>query len=87
MSKLQRGILALKEAQVEISEVANVIGILVCDGHISVHVRNLRDLEQVPGDVAYKIETGRDYPVRAVKMYEGVEFFCLMRWEEYKEAV
>ncbi len=51
-------------------------------GRLMVQVRNVRDLEQVPGGVRFEFERRDEFAGRACKEFAGVIFFCCIRTME-----
>lgn len=84
-SKVFEAVQAIKAARGAVQDVVNMYGIDISSDGIKVQVGSLRDLEQIPGDVEYKEFAGGrlpDYPIRARKFDNGVEWFCLLDPEQ-----
>ena len=55
--------------------------------HRNVQLDSVRDLEQVSGDMEFRERNhGKEYPWRASKVFDGVEFFVLLTQEDYEVA-
>lgn len=88
--KLDRAIEKLNNAMVEMKEIAHVLDISVNPRTgISIHLKSMRDMEQVPGEIAF-FQTGLSepyHPIRAEKVYAGARFFCYLKTDEYQNVL
>ncbi|WP_153189171.1 hypothetical protein [Pelotomaculum propionicicum] len=67
-------------------EIVRPLAITIDPDGSSVHVKSIRDLEQIPGTLKFEERDGDVYTHNASKTICGVRFFCLLTRDEY-EAV
>lgn len=62
-------------------------GISTTSFHRKIVVSDMRNLEQVPGDVEISVREydKAGYPWKASKVFEGTEFMALLTAEQYEE--
>jgi len=77
---------AIKAAEAAVSEiVSKYFSVSFEHGKSEVSVFTLRDLDQIPGKIEYIDRIDREeYPVKAMKMFDGVEFYILLNPNEAK---
>lgn len=87
MSKLLEVTVQAKAAWQALTELmSGPISIEISGRKAEVHLGEMRDLEQVPGEYAIEPFGGKDHPWQAVKDYDGFRFFVLLTQEEYEAA-
>ena len=80
--KVEDAVKALKSAEAAVSEILHRNYISISGNYFSVGVLSIRDLEQIPGELEYIDRNDDECPVKARKVFEGVEFHYLMTPEE-----
>jgi len=74
---------AIKAAEKAVSEIVSKFSTInTCGDSLSVGVFQLRDLDQIPGETKYAERGSEEYPLRASKVFDDVEFYILLTPEE-----
>jgi hypothetical protein len=85
MDKVLEATDAIKAAWDAVSAVVNPTEIMISAENKQVHVKSIRDVEQVPGKLEF-CDFKSDWFVKAAyKELRGVRFFCLLTKAEYEE--
>ena len=80
--KVEDAVWALRSAEAAVSDILHRNYISISGNYIAVGVLSLRDLEQIPGEIEYIDRNDNECPVKARKVFDGVEFHYLMTPEE-----
>lgn len=78
---------AIKAAEAAVSEiVSKYFDVAFGCGKTEVSVFTLHELDQIPGEIEYIERLDREeYPVKARKLFDGVEFYTLLNPYEVEE--
>jgi hypothetical protein len=84
MDKVAEVTTAIKRAWDITRELAPTIKVDITADAAQVLLSDMRGLEQVPGEAAYRPFGKFPDTIEAYKVYDGIKFFCLMRQAEYE---
>lgn len=88
MSKVIEAADAMRKAWDSLKEIVNPVSATIDFESAWVHVKSLRDLEQIPGEVEIKeLQRGSYYAAQVSKELLGVEFRCYLTADEYQAAI
>lgn len=89
MNKATEVTAAIKAAWEKANELSHSISIYSARDLMQVHLAELRDLEQIPGEMEIREfsnpSESNPYSHEASKMVEGVKFFCVIQRAQYEE--